>query len=231
MELTSSTATIIVTCKGRLEHLKQTLPAMQNQWTSYDYEILVVDYGDPDQCAEWARPQSKTITMKVLDGTEFFSLSRARNCGAVFAKSDMLCFVDADSQLDSKWLQIVCLELDKCGTGIVVLERFKKQCNGICAVRRDLFMEVRGYDEQICSWGKEEEDFYGRCKAAGGSSTFSANLVSAISHSNDRRVEYYEDKGINRFGIPNSNDKNDAYLKKRRGQVNPTGFGWCVFVG
>ncbi len=35
---------IITTCKGRLEHLKQTLPAMLAQ---KDSEVIVVDYSCP----------------------------------------------------------------------------------------------------------------------------------------------------------------------------------------
>ena len=46
---------IIPTCKGRLHHLRETLPSMLAQDYAGDWEIVVVDYDCPDGTFEWVK--------------------------------------------------------------------------------------------------------------------------------------------------------------------------------
>ncbi len=91
--------TCVVTCKGRLQHLQKTLPLLLEQHYPASFEVVVVDYGDPDASFEWcvglAHP--RLIPLRILDNTELFNLSRARNCGANFRPADLFLFADADS--------------------------------------------------------------------------------------------------------------------------------------
>ncbi len=216
--------TIIITCKGRSEHLKQTLQYSQNQITQHNYQILVVDYGDPGNCYEWANKQHKTRSIRITDNVDYFNLSRARNCGAVAADSEILCFVDADSKISNNWLDYVINEISS-GAGLVQLGKFKKQCNGICAVTKEIFFQARGYDEKICNWGKEEQDLYARCKELCKVTTYPSDLVDAITHDSSLRVEFYPNKEFDESGRPKSNYDNHLYLNLRNGPVNPNGFG------
>ena len=99
--------TVIVPCKGRLDSLKRSLEMMLDQKTSFEYNILVVDYGCPNDTFEYCQSlrRKNLICMKVLDNTEKFSLARSRNCGAKVAKTQILTMLDADCLLERDWLE------------------------------------------------------------------------------------------------------------------------------
>jgi glycosyltransferase involved in cell wall biosynthesis len=86
----------VVTCKGRLHHLRQTLPALVTQTGA---ECVVVDYDCPDHAYLWVSEHFPNVRIaRVLDAPTF-NLSRARNIGAMVAKAPWLCFIDADIAL------------------------------------------------------------------------------------------------------------------------------------
>ena len=48
-------ASIITTCKGRLHHLRRTLPCMLAQGCDFAYEVVVVDFGCPQGTFDFCR--------------------------------------------------------------------------------------------------------------------------------------------------------------------------------
>lgn len=74
---------IITTCKGRLEHLRQTLPKMLAQQYSSRFEVIVVDYDCPDETYRWCveLKDRRLIGARVLTDAENFNLSRANKRG------------------------------------------------------------------------------------------------------------------------------------------------------
>jgi glycosyltransferase involved in cell wall biosynthesis len=100
-------ASVIVPCKGRLHHLRRTLPNMLAQQCDFGYEVIVVDYSCPQETYDWCcglNVRNLTV-LKVLDDAESFNHSRCRNCGACNAVGSVLAFVDADVRLEPDWLQ------------------------------------------------------------------------------------------------------------------------------
>src|SRR4051812_16837551 len=87
------TITLITTCMGRLEFLKQTLPAAIAQ---RDTTVVVVDYSCPQNCGLWVEssfPQARVIR---IEGQDRFNLARARNSGVEACQTPWLGFLDAD---------------------------------------------------------------------------------------------------------------------------------------
>lgn len=90
------TFSIITTCKGRLEHLKKSLPTMVAQHCD---EVIVVDYSCPQGTGDFVSKKFPSVRLVSVEGQEHFSNWKARNAGAAAAHSDVLIFVDADTLL------------------------------------------------------------------------------------------------------------------------------------
>jgi hypothetical protein len=90
------TFSIITTCKGRLDHLKQTLPKMLGQGAK---DVIVVDFSCPQGTGEWVTANFPAARVVAVRNQDYFSNWKARNAGASVANSDVLAFVDADTFL------------------------------------------------------------------------------------------------------------------------------------
>lgn len=209
---------VIVTCKGRLHHLKRALPTMLAQELSEAYEVIVVDYGCPQQTFAWCQSldEGRLVAARVLRGTDTFNLSRARNCGAAVA------FVDADMRLRPSWLRAAALPVLEGRVGLAcarISGRRDWDRSGTCVVNADLFHRVRGYDETFEGWGMEDTDFYDRCTQHARRVRFWGLLLSPIRHGNDQRVRFYGEKVID------SSQRANQARQAKRDQVNPAGYG------
>lgn len=220
--------TIITTCKGRLPHLRESLPTFLLQRISRPFEVIVVDYCCPDGAFLWCKSLNLycLTAIKVLDNAKLFNLNRARNIGAVHAKGEVLVFIDADIVLTPEFLReatspifggkadlTACLTtLDDMGVG------------GTCAVSSKLFKKVEGYDEGfIHGWGHDDTDFYGRCKRLTKWWPFKRKFLQPINHSDELRTKHYKIKNKSE-----SAERHRAYMKKRK-TVNPDGYGLGKF--
>ncbi len=95
---------IVTTCKGRLHHLKQTLPT----WLQQDgVDVTVVDYSCPDRTGDWVHRYYPEVQVVRVKGKETFHLAHARNRGAGAAPKGWLCFFDADLVVKSGWERAV----------------------------------------------------------------------------------------------------------------------------
>lgn len=218
---------IITTCKGRLHHLQQTLPAMLDTEFGVPHGLIVVCYGD-DEALRWLREQKsrQLRIIRVDDDVEYFQPSRARNIGGCTSNADVLCFVDADVTITSRWADLVM--------GAITHNRhygahFPKEASekyGTCAVLRSAYHEVRGYDEQLRNWGHQDHDFYRRLRRYGSLwGRVDPYSVSVIHNNNAERVAHYEDQRIASYGKPASNDTNATLSADPARTVNPDGYG------
>ena len=90
------TFSIITTSKGRLEHLKLSLPQMLRQNCS---EVIVVDFSCPEGTGDYVRTHFPAVKVVAVEGEDYFSNWKARNAGAAAASSNVLIFCDADTVL------------------------------------------------------------------------------------------------------------------------------------
>lgn len=224
----ASFVSIIVTCKGRLSHFEQTLPLLLSQQFSGSFEIIVVDYGDPDWCFDWARQQknNQIKCLRVLDRNSNFNLSRARNCGASVAEGHVLCFVDADSITHSTFIEGATEDIRSDRAVLTVRDHRDGNITtaGVCAVRKSAYLATRGYDESIKGWASEDRDFYNRVSRLGPIGYFPRHLLPAsLPHGDEARSQFYEVKDIHE-----SWHMNVFRIKRVTRQVNPAGYGQAV---
>ena len=153
---------IVTTCKNRLSHLKESLPAMLAQ---EDAEVIVVDFSCAEGTAAFVRAHHPRAKVVEVPGRDTFSNWEARNKGAAAATGDWLVFVDADIMLSAgcvAWLRqnMVSGKYGKFKPG-KELERHRSTTSalslnnlqGFLVVERAAFEKTGGYDELLRGWG------------------------------------------------------------------------------
>ncbi len=99
-----SRISLVTTCKGRLVHLRETLP--QNMADNADYpnlEFVVVDYNSEDGLKEWIkdnfRAEMRNGRLKYIHAPDpkYFHMAHAKNIAHRMAAGDIICNIDADN--------------------------------------------------------------------------------------------------------------------------------------
>ncbi len=182
-----SLLTLVTTCKGRLDHLKQTLPMMVCQ---PDVQCVLVDYDCPQNAAAWAEKNLPTVrTVRVSDAASF-NLSKARNAGALVCDTPYVGFVDSDVLLTPDFHRFALPLLQE--------ERYVRsgstahEMAGFVICARDDFNTVGGYDETFEGWGAEDTDFYLRLELAGCRKTaLASHLAQCLPHDDALRTRFH----------------------------------------
>jgi glycosyltransferase involved in cell wall biosynthesis len=223
-------ASIIVPCKGRLHHLRRTLPNMLAQRCEFPYEVIVVDFDCPQGTFDWCRELNvrNLVALKVVDGAKLFNHSRSRNCGASLGQGAVLAFVDADVRMAPEWLRKATRPICTGSAGLVTVGSGSAkgcQCCGTFAISAELFHTLRGYDEALQGWNSEDLDLYGRAEQRARRARYGGGLVTSIEHDNSERVRFQTEKDV-----WVSNTANRSYLARRTGTVNAAGYGQGEFL-
>lgn len=180
---------IITTCKGRLAHLRQTLPLMVAQ--GEDCEVVVVDYNCPDGTAAWVADHFPQVKLVQVRNEAAFHVARARNLGAQAAQAPWLMFADADILLSPGFAaQMRPLLAPGCyyRPAPVTSDTW-----GSLLVSRAAFVAVGGYDEVLSDWGGEDDDLYHRLEAFAkcALTSFPASMLAALTHDDAMRTRFF----------------------------------------
>jgi glycosyltransferase involved in cell wall biosynthesis len=187
--------TFVVTCKGRLHHLRRSLPRLAGQ---RGCRVIVVDSSCPDGAGHWVSssyPQAQVVFLQD-DGT--FNPSRSRNAGLKMCQTEWICFVDADVIIASDFYATVCNIIeDRCFYTFKIKPGMRGS-GGTCIVKRSDAVSVGGYDELIDAWSGKDWDFYYRLGLAGSRRIkLTLDLIDdVIQHSDDSRTRFHLDKDI-----------------------------------
>ncbi len=185
----------IVTCKGRLHHLRQSLPLLARQPGS---ECVVVDFDCPDQTGLWVAEHFPSVRVVQVRDAPAFNISRARNLGAGAATTPWLCFVDADILIADEFATTLASLLHEghyYRPQPVAWEQW-----GMHLCTRADFERVGGYDEVLAGWGSEDNDIYFRLESLGcHPAPFPGRLISSLPHGDEERTRYHEirDRWVN----------------------------------
>jgi glycosyltransferase involved in cell wall biosynthesis len=181
---------IITTCKGRLAHLRQSLPRCLAQ---PDSESIVVDYDCPDRTAEAVAREFPAARVVEIRGAPVLSIAHGRNQGAAVAQGDWLVFLDADILIAPDFTARLA-PIIKPGA----VYRFGPSkgrvtgTNGSCILHRADFAATGGYDEAMECYGGEDNDFYYRLELLGmPSELLDLSLIDAVvAHDDAARVRF-----------------------------------------
>jgi len=177
--------TAIVTCKGRLAHLQQSLPTL----IAGGLNVVVVDYDCPDRCGDWVEAnEPKARVVRVRD-RPLFNACEARNLGAALADTAWLAFLDADVCVDAAFNSAVepLLQPDAY---FLPQPRPDELWGAIVLTRAD-FNAIEGYDEAFEGWGAEDVDIIERLMIARRrEGAFPGGLLVPIKHDNALRTRF-----------------------------------------
>lgn len=144
--------TLITTCKGRLDHLRITLPRMLEQGC----RVIVVDYSCPQGTGDWVEGHFAAANVVRVPTQSTFRPSHARNTGAAHAQTQWLCFIDADVFLDSNFGAQTSPRLTD--GNFYRFDQSRADLQGTIVCSRVDFDKVGGFDEAFTEWGVEDDD-------------------------------------------------------------------------
>lgn len=157
-----ATAAMVIVCKGRLQHLKQSLPLVAGM---DDLQVIVVDDDCPEHSGEWVAQNYPAVQVVRPSEPRPFNLARARNLGATAVTAPWIVFMDADVLAKPPFAHWLAQRRDPgffyCNSQEV------PELLGTFVCTTQAFKAVGGYDENFRSWGGEDADIYRRLEQAG----------------------------------------------------------------
>ena len=195
---------IITVCKGRLEHLKQSLPRMLAQPNS---EVIVVDYTCPDKTGDYVEEHFPAAKVVRVERERVFSNWKGRNRGAAVATGDMLLFCDADTIMTEKAVEVIDRAVPERSFGMFTRQstaHFNKkglrlelnQLRGFQAVPAAAFKRLGGYDELLTGYAAGgDTDLEERLSLLGFKATQLGDgiIEDVVEHDNVARFTHHRD--------------------------------------
>ncbi len=195
---------IITTCKGRLDHLKQSLPRMLALGAA---EVIVVDYSCPDGTAAFVREHFPAAKLISVEGEDYFSNWKARNIGAAAAAGDLLVFCDADTILAPNALEWLSANLPTQSFGFLKrdatshfnragLRLSANQLRGFHVIPAKAFRALGGYDDVLQGYAAGADTdleillTFARLK---GYPIDPAIVEAVVEHGNQERMQNHRD--------------------------------------
>ena len=192
---------------NRLHHLVETLPANIDDNQGYaNLEFLVLDYNSSDGLGEYIQSEmqehlnSGRVVYYRADAPLYFHRSHSRNLAFKLSSGDIVCNLDADNFTGKGFAfyinEIFQYQQASFLTAFGGIDGKKDVLGRICLKREDFF-KVKGYDEQMSSYGFEDEDLVNRLMLAGLQKiSIEGNFFKVIPHPEAERLK-------NEFAIGN----------------------------
>lgn len=197
----------VTTCKGRSQHLVETLP--KNLASNADYEnavFVVVDYGGCDNLKE----RLYTLLPEAIDSGRLvvytyqysgkFQIAKAKNmahrCG-IMEGADVLVNLDADNFTGNRFADYVSALIDCPDSRQFLFTHMIKGVmprgvNGRIVVTARQFVNVGGYDERFEQWCHDDKDLDFRLRRAGYKNiAIDPSFLNCIRHNDKMRFKEY----------------------------------------
>ena len=191
----------ISTCKGRLEHVKQTSKVFLDN-SSENVQYLLVDYGCPEKTGSWVKQtyKSRADALIMNPNTPCFNKTIALNAGARYAigtmHADYILFFDADTFIYKGFIEKISGMLDP--KRFIFVQGEVLDLTGLIIIHKDLFRESSGYEESFRNWGAEDLEFrlrlYAKHKIP--FDVIDDEFLGSITHGNDLRTKFHAEQDV-----------------------------------
>jgi hypothetical protein len=195
------------TCKGRTQHLAQTLP--KNLADNARARFVVLDYNDSGDLLKYLRTNhlddieaGRLAVYSMREAGANFRMAHAKNLAhraGLLEGADLLCNLDADNftgvgfddylleRFSAKPGGFMWAKMVKDGAG-----RLPRGISGRIAVTSAQYLNAGGYDERFNVWGPDDKDFNIRLRRLGYSMhEIEPRFLKAIFHTDKMRFKEY----------------------------------------
>jgi hypothetical protein len=210
---------LCTTCKGRLPHLAETLPAnLASEEGTPDVVFVVLDYNSRDGLADWVQTGmrhemnlGRLVYYRFTEPTAF-RMAHAKNLAhrlGLREGADVLVNVDADNftmpgfvpYLREHFLNdlgsFLWARMIKAGDGDGNGTPMARGVSGRIAVTREQFLLAGGYNEKYTMWSPDDTDFKLRLRRLGFKPVeVDPRFLHAINHNDRMRFREYPQAGI-----------------------------------
>lgn len=199
-------ASVIIPCRNADRHLGAMLESLAGQELASPWEVVVVDNGSTDGSRAIAERFKNRMNLKIVDASDRYNASYARNAGVSAASADRLLFVDADDEVAPGYLRAMCAALESHDyvasrvdsarlnaewvraahgapwqvDGVAVFFGFMPATGINVGVRRQLFHRAGGFAEQYP--GSQDIAFSWRAQLTGAQIVFVPDAVYRYRH-------------------------------------------------
>lgn len=151
--------------KNRIEQVKRYFRFACEVMSSED-EIIYVDYNDPMYSANFVSkiPMDNIRVFKV-DEVKYWNMNHARNCAGIKATGDILFFCDIDVFITKEIVDFIRKEVTE--NIFVMAGHHSGLTFGCCAITKEMYEKVNGYEEMFSGWGWDDTMMYEMLKANG----------------------------------------------------------------
>lgn len=168
---------------NRLNHLMQTLEDnLKECCRDDDVEIVLLDYNSKDNMESWVKnafetmiANGKLIYFKTFDPVSF-NHSHSKNLAFKLSNGDIVCNINADHYLGNGFVDYIRKQFNNNSNIVLTPLNIYDDNNdflipgdtgGKVCVRKENFIQIKGFDEKMNIYGFEDVDFINRLTFVG----------------------------------------------------------------
>ena len=195
------------TCKGRAQHVTQTLPRNLAANDGFrDCIFVLLDYSSPDHLSSYlaqhhaADIRSGRLVVYSYPNAGSFRMAHAKNMAhrlGMMEGGDVLVNLDADNFTGPGFAAWVARQLryrnDAFLWSRMIRGELSRGISGRIAVTRQAFLKAGGYDEKYETWSPDDKDFNARLRRLGYDGVeIDPQFLLALNHNDKMRFCEYK---------------------------------------
>lgn len=203
-----------ITCKGRTQHIKETLPRNLADNADYDNCVFVLlDYDSQDGLKEYVMTHhsadiaSGRLAFYKHANEPVFRMAHAKNmahrCG-ILEGAEILVNLDADNFAGYSFASYISEQLKGEENTFLWAKMIKgvlpRGINGRIVVSTNAYLLAGGYDEQFHTWSHDDKDFNLRLRRLGFlGKQIHPRFLDAVRHNDKMRFKDYPEANVTNY--------------------------------